>query len=351
MRTTADRLASVAWTALCGFNMLFLAAFVLSLLAATRQAPAQEIACTGTDMLAAMASDDPEMLAAIRAEAATVANGDGRLWRISTNGAEDSYLFGTMHMSDPRIASLPPAAEAAFVQADALALEITEVMDEAAMAALAATHTDYLLLTDGSTLPDLIPEPDRAMVEAALAERGLSLDGFAMVQPWVLSGMIALPACETARQATDAQVLDVVLGNRARDAGKELHALETLEDQLGVMAGMPTEFHVAGLVETLRLGSRIEDVMETMVSIYLSGETGLFWPFFEAVLPSGEDGTGYAEFQERLITARNRTMAEGAAPLVERGNAFIAVGALHLAGDDGLVALLQQKGFEVEAVD
>jgi uncharacterized protein len=112
------------------------------------------------------------------------------------------------------------------------------------------------------------------------------------------------------------------------------------------------EFHIEGLVETLRLGDRVEDVMETMVRLYIDGQTGMFWPFFEAALPSeGGDQEGFAAFQEALIDVRNRTMAEGAAPLIEKGGAFIAVGALHLPGKDGLVELLRQQGFRVEAVE
>ena len=57
-----------------------------------------------------------------------------------------------------------------------------------------------------------------------------------------------------------------------------------------------------------------------------------------------------AEFEERVVTLRNHVMAERAGPILDRGNAFIAVGALHLPGEQGLVALLTQAGYTVSAV-
>ena len=88
-----------------------------------------------------------------------------------------------------------------------------------------------------------------------------------------------------------------------------------------------------------------------MIAIYLHGQTGLFWPYFEAVRPPGDDGTGYAEFEERMITARNAGMADNARPFIDAGGAFIAVGALHLPGEQGLVERLRRAGYTVTPAD
>jgi len=144
-------------------------------------------------------------------------------------------------------------------------------------------------------------------------------------------------------------VLDLLLAQRAKERGLPLHGLESMVDQLEAMASLPMEFHVRGLVETLKLGDGIEDVMETMLALYASGETGMVWPLFRAILPSGaaQDEAGFAAFQEAMVVSRNRTMAEEAAPHFDAGGAFVAVGALHLPGEDGLVELLRARGFAV----
>lgn len=346
----ADRAAGLALGLIAAANLLFIAALLSALLMATGDASGEE-ACAGENLLAAMGHDDPDRLAAIRAEAATVENGDALLWRIAKEGAAPSYVFGTMHMSDPRIVALPASARGAFDASSTVVIETTEVLDQSkAMAAMAA-QPELMMFTDGNTLTSLLSDEDRELVEAALKERGIPIASVQKMKPWMLSAMVALPACEIARKAAGMPVLDVVLAKDAEAGGKRLEGLETIAEQLGAMASLPIEFHIEGLVETLKLGDRIDDVIETMIALYVEGDAGAFWPFFRAVLPQGDSGeAGYVAFEETMITARNRTMAERSMPFIDAGGAFIAVGALHLPGPEGLVALLRDAGYEVSAV-
>ncbi len=116
------------------------------------------------------------------------------------------------------------------------------------------------------------------------------------------------------------------------------------------MASLPAQFHIDGLIETLTLGPKLPDVFETMTVLYTQGQIGMIFPLMRSVSPDGtESGKNYAEFEEKMVNARNRTMADRAVPIVDRGNAFIAVGALHLPGEQGLVALLKNKGYTLTA--
>ena len=172
------------------------------------------------------------------------------------------------------------------------------------------------------------------------------------MKPWMLSALVALPACEMARKAAGAPVLDVKLAEDAKAAGKKLEGLETIADQLHAMASLPMEFHLKGLIDTLKLGDRMDDVIETMIELYVQGDTGTFWPLFRAVLPDEEaDKAGYAAFEQAMIVERNKTMIKNAEPIIDAGNAFIAVGALHLPGPDGLIELLRKAGHTVTAVN
>ena len=350
----SDRAAALALKGLAALNLLFLAAFLATLAFSVSQARAQgaEIACTGADLLARMQRDDPAKLAEIRAEAADVVNGSGLLWRIETDGAAPSWLFGTMHMADPRVVALGPQARAAFEASSTVVIETTDVLDQAKLMAAILANPDLTMFTDGTMLMSLVPEAERAAVDAALGARGIPAASVARMKPWMISAMVALPACELARKAAGAPVLDALLATEGEEAGKALGGLETVADQLGAMASLPMEFHIRGLVDTLKLGDAVDDVIETMVAIYLDGETGMFWPFFRAALPAGEgaDAAGFAAFEEAMVTARNRTMAERAAPFIDAGGAFIAVGALHLPGEEGVIELLRSKGYRIAAV-
>ena len=240
------------------------------------------------------------------------------------------------------------AVREAFEATDTVVIESTDVIDQAAMMAALAAEPELTMFTDGTTLRSLIPADDLDMVEARLRERGMPLASVNRMKPWMLAAIVALPACELERKTRGEPILDLMLAADAQAAGKELAGLESVSDQLGAMASLPMDLHVEGLVETLRLGDRMGDVLETMIVLYRTERIGMFWPFFRAVLPSGADGrAGYAAFEETMVNARNRTMVRGAEPFLKNGGAFIAVGALHLPGPEGLVALLRAAGYEV----
>ncbi len=347
--TPADRLADAALAALCALTALAVLVF-FSLVGIISPATAQDrTACTGIDMIAEMERENPTALAAIREEASRTVNGSGLLWKVEKDDVAPSWLYGTMHVTDPRVVDLPDDAKAAFDAADTLVIEATEILDQQAMAAALLSKPEYTMFTDDTTLRSLIAAEDLPIVEAELARRGMPLAALNRMKPWIVAALVAMPQCELDAKAAGTPILDQKLAEDAIAAGKTLAGLETVDDQFGAMASLPMQLHVDGLVATLALGERVDDIMETMLAIYLDGETGLFWPFFRAALPdaAGANGTGYADFEAVMITTRNRNMAENAKPFLDTGNAFIAVGALHLPGEEGLVELLRERGYSV----
>jgi len=337
---------------LAALNVVVFLSFLATVLLIAGEARSEAPACTGSDMLAELAREDPATAEKIEREAAATPNGKGLLWKLEREGRAPSFLFGTMHMTDPRVTSLPPAAKAAYEASATVVIETTDVLDQAAMMAALMKKPELTMFTGDTTLTSLLSPEDIKVVDAGLAARGIPLAAVAKMKPWMLSAMVALPPCEMARKSEGAPVLDVKLAEEAEASGKTLAGLETAEEQLQAMASLPMDFHIKGLVETLKLGDRMDDVVETMIALYRRGDTGMFWPLFRAVLPSGsEDQAGYAAFEETIVTSRNRTMAEKAEPLLAEGNAFVAVGALHLPGPEGLVELFRKAGYRATAVE
>ena len=348
----ADRASLPALKLLAALNALFFLSFLIVAMLASGRAHAEIPACTGADLTASLQKDDPAAYDKIKAEAAATPNGKGLLWKLEKPGEKPSFLFGTMHMTDPRVTALPPAAQKAFDAADTLIIETTDVLDQQKMMAAMLKEPDLMMFTDDTTLTSMLSPADAASVNKALDARGIPPSSVAKMKPWMLSAMVALPACEMARKAGGAPVLDIKLADDAKAAGKDLEGLETVADQLRAMASLPLAFHLKGLVDTLKLGDRMDDISETMIVLYSRGDIGMIWPLFRAVLPDEEDDpAGYAAFEETMVTSRNKVMAERAAPILAKGNAFMAVGALHLPGAEGLVEDFRKAGYTVTAAN
>lgn len=350
----ADRSSAAALWVLAVANLLFVAAVAATLLMLSSQTRAATPAptCSGQNMLTNIKANQPDAYAKIEADAAATRNGAGLLWKVEKAGIEPSYLFGTMHMTDPRVVNLTPAAQNAFDGSRAVVIETTDVLDQAKLAASLMTSPELMMFTDQTTLTSLLSPEDEAIVEKGLSERGIALSSVIKMKPWMLAAMISLPACEMSRKAAGEPMLDIKLAQAAQVAGKELGGLETAKSQLEAMASLPIEFHVEGLVETLKLGVKADDLTETMIVLYQTGDTGKFIPFMRAAVPTDKTGDdGYAAFEEKMITARNGIMATNAEPYLAKGKAFIAVGALHLPGDDGVIERLRRDGYTVTRAD
>jgi uncharacterized protein YbaP (TraB family) len=336
--------------ALAALHVTLLAAFLLSALSATRALSAQGAVCTGTDLVQKLAAEDPAKLEQARAEAATIPNSTAVLWKVTKPGLEPSWLFGTMHSPDARIARLDGHVRAAFDASDTVLVESTDALDPQKMRAAMAGLKDLAFLPAGSTLETLLPQAAIAPLQRETETHGIPWAAARQMQPWMVAAAIARPVCELLAASAGEPVLDQLIAVEAQKAGKKLEGLETVAEQFQAVASIPADFHVNALADLVELGAISDDVMETTKLLYLQGNTGLIVPLVRIYSPKAYAGKGYEEFQELLVEKRNLVMAQRSTQWLDEGGVFMAVGALHLPGDKGVVALLQQAGYIVEAV-
>ena len=329
-------------------NTLFFASFLLVLTVAMGQARAEDLVCGGKDLRQTLAADK---LKAAQTDAEATLNGDYRLWKIEKPGVEPSYLFGTMHMTDPRVIDLTPEARKAYEGSSEVIIETTDVLDEKISTAALLARPDLMMFTDATTLSSLVKPEQLAVLEDGLRKRGMPLVTVNKMKPWMIAGVLAMPACELKRKSDGAPFLDIKLAEDAKASGKPIDGLETMIEQLDSMAALPMDQHIESLVETAALGDEINDVMETMILLYTEGKIAWITPLLKQVAPAGLNGeANYADFEEIMIHARNVRMAERARKFLAKGNAFVAVGAMHLPGDAGLVELFRKDGYKLTAL-
>lgn len=308
--------------------------------------------CTGKNLMAELAESSPKTIDLIRNSAQQISYGKGLLWKVEKANTKPSYYFGTMHMADPRLLDLAPKVTAAFDTSTTLALELTEVLDPEVMKEKAAGLAEFTIYTDGSTISSrLTPEEEKITKEGFDKRSAMPWLLAKRLKPWALMGAMALPACETARKEAGKPFLDQALAQRADKAGMKLVGLETVKSQVMAIAGLPEKTMIAALVETAKLGDRMDDVFETMIVLYEKEEIGQIITMMKHIGPEDTDGSAAAldtsSFQQDVIDNRNITMVKSSEPLLNAGGAFIAVGALHLPGEKGILNILVQKGYTI----
>ncbi|MGA7385315.1 MAG: TraB/GumN family protein [Methylocella sp.] len=320
-------------------------------LAASRALAAE---CQGRDLFPALKSEAPAAYAAIEAAASAMPFRHGKLFRLSRAGTEPSYVFATLHLSDPRITAFSPRLRAALAGSKIVALESIEmgaVLRQAIMTDRPAWRR-ATVARENQKADRLLDKMDFAQLEALAARKGVAQSAVHTFKPPVLALMLDLPSCAAGSPGAKPYVDELVAGI-ARENKIETVGLETIIEQLEVLDGLPRETARALLISILRQAERGEDVIETMVARYAEGDTGGLLAWLRAAEPI--PGVAHAQippaFLDRLITVRTQRMRDRALPLLKRGGAFIAVGAAHLPGKEGLLSLFEKDGYKVETIE
>lgn len=274
------------------------------------------------------------VLASAAAESSAAADFDhGLLWKIETAGGEPSYLFGTMHSEDPRVVQLPSPVRAALETARGVTLEVA--LDPESLLAMASGF-----MLDGRRLEAIVGAPLYHRAAAAVATYGIPEAVLATMKPWAVAVILTAPPGDTGA------VLDLLLYQQAVAAGKPVDGLETPKEQLGVFDGLSESDQVALLEDTLDSLPEAERMLKEVTDAYLARDLQRLATISEAAM-RGSDPGRMERFCRALITERNQRMATRMQPYLRRGGRFIAVGALHLPGADGLLRLLSQQGYHL----
>lgn len=327
-------------------------ALLLLLLGAAPPADAQNPpSCKGRDLLAELAVTDPALHARVLEEAKEVENTGAVLWKIEGKAGKVSHLFGTIHVTDERVGRLPAAADAAIAASGTLALELDN-LDPAAMALAFARLGNLVVYGSGDSLKAHLDAAELDIVKRALKQVGMPGEMAVLARPWLVTLLLAMPECERRRATSGLVSLDQRLLKDGRQRGARIVGLETVDDQLKAMAAVPEADQLLILRSSLKLIDRIDDMFETVIRRYLERRLGVVMPLQRAwTEKTGFPASSHDAFEREVVVKRNQRMRDKALPLIEAGGAFIAVGALHLPGRNGLVALLREAGYTVTAID
>jgi uncharacterized protein YbaP (TraB family) len=262
----------------------------------------------------------------------------GVLWKAS-NSQGVVYLVGSVHLLTKDYYPLSPTLDAAFNESDLLVEEI-DLGDTGAVNALQLMTRSQL--PAGESLDTLLGPTDYARVSKRFAGLGLPIEALRQFKPWTLALMLS--QLEWAKAGFDPALgLDQHFFDRAKKSGKAVRGLETVEFQLSRFDGLPLDQQARLLVQTI---DEIESETANVVKLVDAWKTGDVVTLEKmAMADIGKDPFLY----NRFLVERNRNWMPVIESLFNRpGRAFVVVGAAHLIGPDGLVQMLEAKGYRVE---
>lgn len=269
--------------------------------------------------------------------AAPAAYTQGLLWKIERAGQAPSHVFGTIHSEDSRVLNLPKPVQSAFDQSRFYVMEA--VLDANAMQAMMGA----MMYGDGRTLQQALPPATYQKTVAAMAGYGLPEPALQLMKPWAIAVTLSMP------KPKSGMVLDLVLMQKAAEGGKQTAGLETVEEQLGIFDQLSPGEQTIMLEDTLKLLPQMERILADLHAAYLARDLTRLVRISDEMQAKGNRELG-KKVMPLLIDARNRHMVERMETHLKQGNAFVAIGALHLPGETGVLKLLAQKGYRVSAV-
>jgi hypothetical protein len=261
----------------------------------------------------------------------------GLLWKVERDGATPSYVFGTMHSEDERVLDLPREVKEIFDDSSSYTMEVLLDMNAALQMSQA------MMLTDGKDLKALLGTELYGKVVPLMAQRGVPEMVLPAFKPWAVFVTLSMPPPKTG------VFLDAMLHQEAEAQKKKVHGLESVAEQLSVFEKMSLKDQIEMVADTVKHHDEMPAAIEELLNVYLKRDLRGLQDVNAKYMAIGDPALG-DRLMDTLIDQRNLRMVERMQARLKEGNAFVAVGALHLPGENGILNMLAKKGYRVTAV-
>lgn len=306
-------------------------------------------ACVGESYLDLMSDAQRAELSAAVAETPYA---EGLIWTAEKSDSTITVV-GTMHIYDPRLEEIRAKLNNTVANADLILLEAT-AEDEAKLQELLVREPDRLFIVDGPTLPELLDEDTWQLIASAASERGIPSFMAAKMQPWYLSLTLAVPSCAMSDMMEGARGLDHMISADAEAAGVPMQGVEPYTTLFDIFKDDSFDEQV----DMLRISMLVPDLQQqmfvAMLDRYFAEDVGRLWEMSRIAIsdvPEIDPTEGeamFAEMEEALLNQRNRNWIPVITEATQSNdNIVVAVGAAHLIGDQGILRLLENEGWDL----
>jgi uncharacterized protein YbaP (TraB family) len=264
------------------------------------------------------------------------------LWKVSQDG-KSIFLLGSIHYLREENYPLNQAILDTFDASKRLVLEID--LNQTSPGAAQRVVLEKAIYRDGSTLAQNISEETYQLTSKRASELGIDMKALQPMKPWFVA--LTMLSAKLQQMGLNPKLgVDHHLAERAKRNGKPTTGLETLEFQLGMFDQLAKREQESMLRETGDAVERIEKNINGIVESWLKGDGDRLATLMLAGMRA------YPELYRKVIVERNQRWLEEITQLVRQGgDALVVVGAAHLVGKDGVVAMLKARGFDAEQND
>lgn len=264
------------------------------------------------------------------------------LWKVS-DANNSLYLLGSFHLLKEEDYPLAASTGAAFADAEALVFELPP--SELNAPALAEKMQKAALRVDGTTLQQSLPPETWRKLEDFGKSRGMAITGLQGYESWFVTLVVSM--VEMQRLGLKPELgLDRHFSTLAVNAGKPTAGLETGEQQIALFDGMSATQQLQLVQDTLEDMDKSEDRINALHALWRAGDAEALF-----AQTGGEMKAKYPQLYARLNSDRNRAWIPELRKRLDgasQDDTLVVVGAMHLLGEDGLVAALKAKGYTVE---
>lgn len=267
------------------------------------------------------------------------------LWKIEGNGIKTkSYVFGTVHLIDKDQFFFPKKLEKIVAKSDVLAMEIAGIPDM-------ASSLELMMLKEGSFFDFFTDEQTDSLITWVTEHTSLSEKSFRMMagklRPFVVSQMLTeMDESNPNRGMENKKSYEVELQVIAEDKKMEIQGFETAEDQMGFFSGFDDAQQVDMVMAVVRDTSGFSlNEMEKITNLYLDQNIdGLY----QLIADEGDLLDGMNTI---LLDDRNKRWIPMIEKMIAEKSTFIAVGAGHLGGPNGVIRLLETQGYTLTPIE
>ncbi len=264
--------------------------------------------------------------------------GQSVFWKIeSSQGKTVGYLYGTMHSNKPEVRQKAQKASEKLSETEVLFVELSPQDTKTAKTRI----IKYLFVKDTSlSLSQALGEKKYQKMKKKIQRKyGINLDMFQTYQPIIINSMLLQKEFSEGNNA----VVDMYISQKAKEKGISVEGLETPEEQIRALTGLPYQKQAEMLYEAVKKGKK-KSSTNKLLKAYLKGD-------LEKMLKMSSEWEVSEEYKEALIDNRNKKMSKKIIEELNNGRKiFVAVGALHLPGKTGIIAQLKQAGYKVTPI-